>query len=296
MATLASPQPATQAYLRVMAAGLHWLRRHRLVAFFVIAYTFSWAIWIPMALVGLRVTQGSAWPSQVPGLFGPMVAAFAMSAIVGGRVGVRGLVVRMARWRVSPRWYLVALSPLAFFALAAVAIAATGGGWPNLAALGKSSGFPLVAAPVMGLLLLGAGYAEETGWRGYAVQEMMKKTSLLKTAVVIGCLWALWHAPLAFVIANYRDMGLAIVPMLLLGMVSGSIILAWLYRASGGSILIVALWHATYNLVSGTAAAHGLVAAVVTSAVMVWAVAIVVAEVRSRRLARRAPTELAHAA
>ncbi len=68
-------------------------------------------------------------------------------------------------------------------------------------------------------------------------------------------------------------MGLAIVPMLLLGMVCGSIILAWLYRASGGSILIVVLWHATYNLVSGTAAAHGLVAAVVTSAVIVWAVA-----------------------
>jgi hypothetical protein len=39
-----------------------------------------------------------------------------------------------------------------------------------------------------------------------------------------------------------------IVPTFTLGIVSGSILLAWLYRESGGSVFIVALWHATYNL------------------------------------------------
>ena len=265
------------------------LRRHSVVSYFVIAFASSWAIWIPMALVNIRVNQASPWPTHLPGLFGPLVAAFVMSAIVGGRVGVKDLLSRMVRWRVAGRWYLAALSPLAFFAISAGAMAASGRGWPDLSELGQFSGLPVVAAPVMWVLLLVFAYAEETGWRGFALPEMLKTRSFLTTAVVIGLLWVLWHVPSMFVIENYRQMGIAIVPMFIFGMVSGSIFLAWLYRASGGSVFIVALWHATYNLVSGTAAAHGLVAAVVSTAVMGWAVLIVIVELRKSVRARRAP-------
>jgi len=76
------------------------------------------------------------------------------------------------------------------------------------------------------------------------------------------------------------------------GIVAGSIFLAWLYRASGDSVFIVAVWHATYNLVSGTAAAHGLVAAVVSTAVMMWAALIVIAELWKWRRTRRTPVGL----
>jgi len=265
------------------------VRRHRVASYFVIAFAFSWAIWIPMALANLRVHQGSSWPTHLPGLLGPVVAAFVMSAIVGGGVSVRDLLARMMQWRVGGRWYLVALSPLAFFAIAAAAMAATGRGWPDLGELGKFSGLPVVAAPVMWGLLLVAAYAEEAGWRGFALPEMLKTRSLLPAAVVIGLLWALWHVPSMLVIENYRQMGIAIVPTFAFGIVSGSIFLAWLYRASGGSILIVALWHGTYNLVSGTAAAHGLVAAVVSTAVMAWAVWIVIVALRKGARAGRIP-------
>ena len=262
------------------------LRRHSVVSYFVIAFAVSWAIWIPMALARVRVIQASAWPSQVPGLIGPIVAAFVMSAVVGGGAGVKDLVSRMGRWRVAGRWYLVALSPLAFFAIAAMAMAGSGRGWPPLGELGKFSGLPVVAAPLMWLMLLVLAFAEETGWRGFAVPEMLKTRSFLATALVIGLLWALWHVPSVFLIEQYQQMGIAIVPMFLFGMVSGSIFLTWLYRASGGSVLLVALWHGSYNLVSGTAAAHGLVAAVVTTAVMTWAIVIVVLELRTWARAR----------
>jgi membrane protease YdiL (CAAX protease family) len=263
-------------------------RRHTVITFFVIAYTFSWAIWIPMALAGARAAQGQPWPNHLPGLFGPMVAAFIMSAVVAGRFGVLDLLKRMSQWRVATRWYVAALSPLGLFAVAAIALAASGRGWPDLAEMGKFSSMPVVAAPVMFVFLLVTAYAEETGWRGFAVPEMLRKRSLLTTAVVIGLLWVLWHVPSMFVIENYRQMGLAIVPTFTVGIVSGSILLAWMYRGSGGSVFIVALWHATYNLVSGTAAAHGLVAAIVSTAVMAWAAVIVVMEIRRWRRERRA--------
>ena len=102
------------------------MRRQSVMSSFIIAYAISWAIWIPMALAGTRTYQGSAWPSHIPGLFGPMAAAFVMWAIVGGRPGVKDLLRRMVHWRVAPKWYLVALSPLAFFAIAAVAMEVSG--------------------------------------------------------------------------------------------------------------------------------------------------------------------------
>jgi membrane protease YdiL (CAAX protease family) len=256
------------------------VRRHPLIGYFAIAFAVSWAVWIPMAVAGGRADQGRPWPSHVPGLLGPIVAAFVMAAIVAGRAGARDLVGRMLRWRVALRWYAAALSPLAFFAVGAAAMAATGRGWPDPGDLGRFTGLPVVAAPVMLILLLLAGFAEETGWRGFAVPAMLKERSLLTTAVIVGLLWALWHVPSFFVVESYREMGLDILPMFTLGIVSGSILLTWMYRGSGGSVLVVALWHGTYNLVSGTAAAQGLVAAIVSTAVMVWATVIVVLEVR----------------
>lgn len=247
-----------------------------------------------MAAVGTRVYQGSAWPTHIPGLIGPTAAAFVMWAIVGGRPGVKGLLRSMTQRRIAPKWYLVALSPLAFFAIAAVAMDASGQGWPDMTELGRFSGLPLVAAPVMLLLLVFMGYAEEIGWRGFALPQLLKNTSLIPAALVIGVLWGCWHLPSMLVIENYRELGISFLPPFFIGIIAGSILLAWLYRASGGSILIVSVWHATFNLVSGTAAAHGLVAAIVSTGVMAWALLIVVLEVRkwlrSTRSTAGAPT------
>ncbi len=241
-----------------------------MTAFFVGAFVLSWAVWIPMALAGATVQQGSAWPSHLPGVLGPAIAALAVTAVLGEQ---RALLRRTIRWRVAPLWYLVALSPLAIFAVAALVQ-----GSIDIDDLGKFSGLPVVAAPGMLLLLVLAAFAEEIGWRGFAVQHLLDKHGLLMVAAIVGVLWACWHLPLFLLIANYRELGPSVLPMFFLGILSGSVFLAWLYRATGGSVLICALWHGAYNLVTGTAAATGMVAAVVSAAVMVAAAIIVVTE------------------
>lgn len=261
----------------------NWIRCHSVMSYFILAFSLSWAVWIPMALAGARVHEGQAWPTHVAGLFGPMAAALIMSAVVAGGPGVRDLLHRMARWRVARQWYLVAVSPLVLYAIAIVIPGVLGQGWPDLGQLGRFSGLPVVVFPVMWLLLLVTTYGEEIGWRGFAAEEMLKTRSFLWTAVGIGLLWALWHVPSMLVIENYRQMGFVLLPMFTLGIVSGSILLTWLYRGSGGSVFMVAVWHASYNLVSGTAAAKGAPAALVSAAIMVWAVIIVIGQVRGHR-------------
>jgi membrane protease YdiL (CAAX protease family) len=71
------------------------------------------------------------------------------------------------------------------------------------------------------------------------------------------------------------------------------VVLTWLYNRSGGSVLLVAAWHGTYNLVSGTDGAEGTMQVVVSALVIALAVHLVVQELQARRAA--APGVLAPA-
>jgi hypothetical protein len=106
---------------------IRFVRRHPLACFFVLAYALSWAYWLPLAFSGKVVVAGVGSPTQFPGLLGPAVAAFVVTALTQGRSGLRDLVRRMGRWRVGWRWYAAVAAPIAFFAVAAVVVAGTGG-------------------------------------------------------------------------------------------------------------------------------------------------------------------------
>lgn len=49
-------------------------RRHPLASFLVVAFTISWASWVPFVLRGDTVRQGDPWPTQMIGLLGPALA------------------------------------------------------------------------------------------------------------------------------------------------------------------------------------------------------------------------------
>ena len=102
-------------------------------------------------------------------------------------------------------------------------------------------------------------------------------------AMLIVPMWAFWHTPFFGTLSTYRGFG----PMQYVGFVfglgCGSVILTWLYNRSDQSILIVAIWHATYNLVGGaTDATQGTIAAVVTTAVIIQALTLIALELRAR--------------
>jgi membrane protease YdiL (CAAX protease family) len=268
------------------AGYLEVVRRHPLASFFVLAYLMSWSYWIPLALTHTTVAIGSS-PSHFPGLLGPAIAAFVVTAIAEGRAGVRNLLARMGRWGVGIRWYLMAVLPLIFFLVGAAARAAAGYGWPSLAGLGRFGGVPWSGIPVVFLaLFLANSMGEETGWRGFATPGLQRTRGPIAASLILAVFWATWHVPTFFVIQTYKDLGPAFIPGFFLGMAAGAIVLTWLYNASGSSILIVSLWHAFLNLGSGTQAAKGSLSAFVSTMIVLWAVLIVVREVRGRRVGR----------
>lgn len=75
-------------------------------------------------------------------------------------------------------------------------------------------------------------------------------------------------------------------PVFWFGLACLSVVLTWLYR-NGGGVLAVVVWHGTYNVVAGTAAAQSGANVIITVVIMLAAVLIVGLGIRDGSLITR---------
>lgn len=243
-----------------------WSLERQLVTFVVLAYALSWAWWVPMAVRGDVARAGQGWPTHLIGLAGPGVAAVITSGLSGGWSETARLLRRCLAWRV-PIVAWVAVAAAVLLALFAV-----------VAADHPTEALSYSGAPQLGILsvpyvLLLNGFGEELGWRGFLVTRLRTARSFRDTSVIVWLVWGCWHLPLFWIVANFRDFGVAGTLGWAVGLFFGSVFLAWLVGIARGSVLVVALWHTAYNFATATEAGAGVVAAVATMAVVlatVW--------------------------
>lgn len=146
----------------------------------------------------------------------------------------RQLTVRPA----DPKWYLALLIPaIGFLAVDVVAIAL---GTPAAGLFDDL--FPAIL--IVPLVVILPAFAEEIGWRGYALPRTMTVMSPLRAAIVLGIPWSLIHVPLY--LPGQMNAGSAVWSMLT-QIISYSIILTWLYVGTGGSVLMTGLFHTLLN-------------------------------------------------
>lgn len=275
------PASAVSAALRRLRAVAV---RHPLAAYFALAYALSWAQWIPLALRGARVAPGAP-VTHFPGLLGPALAAFLVTALTGGGQGVRSLARSCVRLPRDAAFWLLSLSPLAFLALAIGIELLLGHPTPPLASFRVYSGLPETSiAVVVALAILVNGLGEEAGWRGFALPRLQARFGPLGGTLILALLWAGWHAPLFLTNEGYRQMSAAtLLGGFLFGLTCGALVLSFVTARTGGSVAAAAIWHGLYNMTSATGAAAGMLAAITTACVMTWAAALVVLELRARK-------------
>lgn len=256
------------------------IRQHPITLYLVLAFAATWGAWLPLLATHRVVTAGFS-PLFVAGLFGPAIAAVIATAIVGRDRGLRSLVRRATQVRVPLRWWWVAIGlPLGIAAVlyAGGLLAATFGFAHAKGDFGAFTGLPKTTPILLWPMLVLAAFGEEAGWRGYLLARLQRRYSPLVSSLAVAACWSVWHVPAFYFVATYRDMPTSMVPMFFAGLLAGSVFLTWLYNRSRSSILIVAVWHGTYNLTSGTPGAAGALAALETTAVMVIAIVLVARE------------------
>jgi membrane protease YdiL (CAAX protease family) len=208
-----------------------------------------------------------------------MLAAIAVTAVIGGRKALRELFARMV-W-LGPRWIsklMLALSPLALGAVALTILPLVGKPLPSADAFahvpGMPEGWPL--AGVLAAVIVVNGFGEETGWRGFLTERLLLTQGRARTALWVGLLWSLWHLPLFWLNTSMTTLEGPVLIGWLFGLVCGAFILAQVYLATGHSILCVALWHVTFNMMMAAQVGSDLPAAILSTAVMVWGVVVAV--------------------
>ena len=248
-------------------------RRTELWAYFALAYGLTWAVHIPLA----AAARGLLGPSLPPGLHflgaaGPILAALIVTAASRGISGLRELAGRMFRWRFGLRWLLIALfTPLAFFLASALLVRLFTGAWPALGRFGHVAEIPsLNWLAGWALWTVAFGFGEETGWRGFALPRLQRNRSARSATLLLGAAWCLWHLPSFFY--NYPGLNLFGVVAFVVSLLSGAVVLTWLYNSTGGSILAAALWHGTFN--AAVASGEGPMPALVSAFVILTAVVI----------------------
>jgi membrane protease YdiL (CAAX protease family) len=221
-----------------------------IVLFFVITFAFSWILWLPNLLSsrGVLKYKDLYGVLRIIGSFGPFVGAFSLTSFYEGGTGVRVLWSRGWHYE-NWRFFLIALFLLPFLNLLSLWLAVITEGifFPSFN-IQIQEDYLYVLSYFLFFLLIGGPFQEEFGWRGYVLDKMQLNWNALESSIILGVIWSLWHLPL-FYIDGSPQINQSFINYTL-ALILISIIYTWLYNNSDGSILVVMIFHATYNMSS----------------------------------------------
>jgi uncharacterized protein len=221
-----------------------FLNRHSLVVGIVLMFALTWPI--DMAYLGLL-------PFNVPFLlylflgWGFIVASVIMTGLTLGKDGVVALLKRYVQWRVGWKWYLAAflLAP-GLIVLAVYIHAALVSVPPDFSTVmahkifGAEVYLPLFILPFFLVEIISNG--EEIGWRGYVLPRLQARYSALASTLILGMIWGFWHLPKY--LSHWNTVSFA---WFMIHAMAYAVILTWLYNNTRGSLLLVAISHASGN-------------------------------------------------
>jgi len=163
--------------------------------------------------------------------------------------------------RLSPRlisgrwWAVIFLIFPALYVLVYAVVLLLGGSLPGAENLRAYLASPLTF-PLVILLGLGSGpLSEEFGWRGFALDPLIKRFGRIPGTVVLGFIWGIWHIGLFFMPQTWHgQMGFRFAGFFsfVLASIGLALVMTWVHVNTHSSILAAILMHYMNNF-TGTA-------------------------------------------
>ncbi len=228
---------AAQSHVAAPSDSSTWIARHRVGVFLVLAFALSWWPW-PLAV--------SNPDSNAMVSFGPIIAAFVVAAVAGGRRQILGLLKAVVRWRVPRSRYVIALAG-PFLIVGVTGALAIAFEVVTPSSLGEAFGWSTWSALPLLLVttaLLGGPLFEEVGWRGFLLDGLQWRHTVLVSTAVVAIVWAGWHLPLLISEPTGQRPPLPFLVWIL----GQAVVLTWIYNTSRGSVLLVILFHTAANV------------------------------------------------
>lgn len=222
----------------------------QLITYFGLAYLISWTIWLPLYghIFGISNIPVLPFHHAIGGL-GPLIASIITTWFFYRKAGLKQLFKKC--FQILPIIYLIIalLGPFILAILSSLISYFIDKAPIDLEGLLRTkefSQFNFFSFFVYNLIFFGFG--EEVGWRGFALPRLQNKMNALSASVLLTLFWALWHWPLFFYKPGYTTMDLSGIIGWLFSLLTGSVLLTWLYNSSRASILMCAIFHSTIDI------------------------------------------------
>jgi membrane protease YdiL (CAAX protease family) len=262
------------------------IKTHPLPIYFILAFAISWgAILISVGLDGLPVSEDQLPVLIVAMLLGPSLAGILAAGLTSGREGLRDLFSGLLRWRVSVRWYAIALltAPLST-AVVLLVLSLFSPEFPAALSTAEDKVALVIMWIAAGIMV---GLLEELGWTGFAIPRMRMKHGVFTTGLVVGLLWGAWH----FLVNWEADTFTGALPLALLlarlfsWLVAYRVLMVWVYDRTE-SQLVVTLMHvslvATTGIIDPVLAGGRLLTFLLVKAIVLWIIVAAVAMTQRR--------------
>jgi membrane protease YdiL (CAAX protease family) len=227
-------------------------RRHPLSVFLGIAIGLTWPVQFFFLVNGWEMT-----PALLLELVFLLGGATLVAALTAGRAGVRRLYAGALRWRIGVGRFVVLVAAMPLLTLLVGAVTGTlqtpPEGWVSLV------GTFLFKTFVYGVLL--GNLWEETAWAGFAQSRLMARHGLLVGSLLTALPFFVIHIPLAFQSHGWEgttwsyaatDWALIALTAVFFRYLAGTLLVD-----TGGSVLAVALLHASFNASGSMTAVPG---------------------------------------
>ena len=220
--------------------------------FFVICCAWTWALCFIIIFSGLSPYEGTGMILLICGGCSPTFAGLIMAMLTFSRSEKTDYLRRCCQIkRIKPGWLLFIL--LIFPAVYAAGITAdllTGGTLPEAANLKAVIQSPASLIPLMLLIFMSGPFSEELGWRGYALEPLLKRFGFTKGSLILGFVWGIWHLPLFFMPETWHgQMGFKFAGfwMFMISTLGQTVIMSLVFIKTNRSILSGILLHFSLN-------------------------------------------------
>jgi CAAX protease family protein len=223
-------------------------------------YGISWLLFVPSLLsqngIGVLPFEISVTPFLLLSvIFGLTLPGYIVTRVTQGREGLHELRRRYTHWRVGMHWYGLALFALPIADLIAASL------WLGTAPLTAfAKGWQLLFMVFLPNALLGAvliNLWEEGSWAGFLLPRLQERWGALRSSVLVAAAMGLFHMPLIFILGGVSDGPIPperywfYVVFLFVGPIPFRLLITWLWNSTRGSVIIVALFHAAFNVTTG---------------------------------------------